>query len=262
MTEHLHFKAIEEHCGSYTVYYDLPRPHHRFAILSLTFLEGADIDQVPETMEAELRRWLARYPVPLMIRAEDFKANSIHPRGKPGSCLVGWIAPGTKAVTQSWTLGDLDAFVDSTPSPPDWRTIYVDVPFETNAEVKTRTDRDVARQRKQVRFLKILFVFWAAVLPACIAALEFWGPEWIGVIALICSFSIAWDTGLKIWGRKNPTQREKEKAEKQRRMEHYFYHCERNPDGFLRLKSENFEKDAIERVRKEAEELAPKKRVQ
>ena len=38
-------------------------------------------------------------------------------------------------------------------------------------------------------------------------------------------------------------------------MEHYFYHCERNPDGFMRLKSENFRDDARERVRQEAEEL-------
>ncbi|MCC5960053.1 MAG: hypothetical protein JJU08_12015 [Rhodobacteraceae bacterium] len=47
-------------------------------------------------------------------------------------------------------------------------------------------------------------------------------------------------------------------AEKKRKMEHYFYHCERNPAGFWRLKSENFESDKRERVRKEADELSNK----
>lgn len=32
----------------------------------------------------------------------------------------------------------------------------------------------------------------------------------------------------------------KEEAEKQRRIAHYFYHCERNPEGFARLQAENF----------------------
>jgi hypothetical protein len=33
----------------------------------------------------------------------------------------------------------------------------------------------------------------------------------------------------------------------------HFYHCERNPTGFIRPKIENFEREAIERTRKEAE---------
>jgi hypothetical protein len=28
-------------------------------------------------------------------------------------------------------------------------------------------------------------------------------------------------------------------------MDHYFYHCERNPDGFALLKVENFEKNRL-----------------
>ena len=35
-------------------------------------------------------------------------------------------------------------------------------------------------------------------------------------------------------------------AEKRQKMEHYFYHCERNPEGFMRLKVENFERETME----------------
>jgi len=52
-----------------------------------------------------------------------------------------------------------------------------------------------------------------------------------------------------------PSQREKQEAERNLKMSHYFYHCERNPEGFNRLKIENFEREAIEGTRKEAEEL-------
>jgi hypothetical protein len=51
------------------------------------------------------------------------------------------------------------------------------------------------------------------------------------------------------------TQREKEKAEKDLRMRHYYYHCEQNPEGFNRLKIENFERDAIKQTHLEAEEI-------
>jgi hypothetical protein len=35
----------------------------------------------------------------------------------------------------------------------------------------------------------------------------------------------------------------KERQEKELKMRHYYYHCDRNPDGFARLKAENFAKD-------------------
>ena len=41
-------------------------------------------------------------------------------------------------------------------------------------------------------------------------------------------------------------------------MNHYFYHCERNPEGFMRLKVENFEREAKERTLKEVEALRNK----
>jgi len=38
-------------------------------------------------------------------------------------------------------------------------------------------------------------------------------------------------------------------------MEHYHYHCERNPEGFLRLKLENFEREEREQIQNEAKAL-------
>lgn len=61
--------------------------------------------------------------------------------------------------------------------------------------------------------------------------------------------------GLKILGISKPSKREEEKAEIERKRAHYFYHCERNPEGFLKLKVENFSKDDIARTLQESEKL-------
>jgi hypothetical protein len=61
---------------------------------------------------------------------------------------------------------------------------------------------------------------------------------------------------LKLMGRIKPSKLELEMIEKQRKMEHYYYHCERNPLGFARLRAENFERDLSEKTREEAAKLA------
>jgi hypothetical protein len=38
-------------------------------------------------------------------------------------------------------------------------------------------------------------------------------------------------------------------------MEHYYEHCERNPEGFERLRLENLDSEARERTRLEVNEL-------
>jgi hypothetical protein len=40
-------------------------------------------------------------------------------------------------------------------------------------------------------------------------------------------------------------------AEKERKMAHYYYHCELNPQGFEKLRYENFKKDGIRNIQEE-----------
>lgn len=44
-------------------------------------------------------------------------------------------------------------------------------------------------------------------------------------------------------------------------MKHYFYHCEGNPEGFNRLKIENFEREAIRRTHDVADSLRERSKV-
>ncbi|MFP4004391.1 MAG: hypothetical protein ACLFV8_11495, partial [Alphaproteobacteria bacterium] len=117
-------------------------------------------------------------------------------------------------------------------------------------------DKKWSEHLKQVRLLKIGLVLWLAAIPAGYAIFEFLGPAWLGLIGLILVLWNALKTALKIWGYTKPSAQEEKEAEKRRKMRHYFYHCERNPDGFRRLMIENLENEAREQIRKKAQELS------
>jgi hypothetical protein len=50
-----------------------------------------------------------------------------------------------------------------------------------------------------------------------------------------------------------PSKAELEKKEIERKKDHYFYHCERNPLAFIQLRNENFEQETIEKNRAKGE---------
>lgn len=257
MPEQLFFESIKEHCGAYFVEYQPPVAGNTFATLSLVFPESPELSHVADLMQSELKRWLIRYPVPLMITAFDAKEDIIRTNENPDDChLVGWRAPAKDEVVSSWKIEDLSAFQKTALPVADWRKIYTDVPFRTHTQVKANADKYVQEQRQNNLILKLLLGFWLVVIPACWAIFEYMGPGWLGLIVLIFTLWNLWKTWRKLTGRAKLSRLESEKAEKERKMAHYFYHCERNPEGFARLKAENFTKDIREQNLKEAEKLA------
>lgn len=158
---------------------------------------------------------------------------------------------------QSWKDDALGNFLKEAPRHPDWRTIYTDIPVRTDAKVKAAPRDALCERKRQIMRLKIILTLWLAVIPAGYVAFEFLGPEWLGSVGLTIVLWKALKTSLRTWSRAEPSAREKKKIEKQRKLNQYFHHCERNPERFLRLKVENCENDARERVREEAEEIKP-----
>jgi hypothetical protein len=257
--EILHFDLIKEDRGLYFVEYRPPVSNNPFATLNLVYPERYDLGSVADAMKAEVARWLARYPVPIMVWAYDAAENSIRPHGDADDgLLVGWHAPGTATLTYAWKVEGLPPFLNDTTNLPDWRTIYKDVPFRTDAEVKAHASREWDKTRKQNLMLKVVLAVWLAVIPAAWAIIQYLGPGWLAIAVLLYSLWQAFRTARKLFWRVELSNSEKEKAEKELKMSHYFYHCERNPGGFARLKVENFEREAKERILKEAEALRNK----
>jgi len=258
MADYLHFECVKEHRGSYFVEYRPPVSNQKFATLDLIFLKSISWEEVSIFVEQEIRFWLGRYPVPLMVSAWDDAEAMLRPLGSGRGSLVAWVSPKDGEIKQSWDVKDLDRYIEQYFVTPDWQEVYANLKFRTHDEVKAEARKRASEQVKQVKLLKLALILWLVAIPLGYALIEFFGPEWLGFIGLGFVLWKAFMLSLRIWGRAKPSPKELEKAEKQRKMDHYFYHCEQNPTGFRRLKNENFENDSRERVRKEADEIEGK----
>jgi fatty acid desaturase len=177
-------------------------------------------------MRLEMDRWLARYRVPLMVSAFDAVENVVRPNGKDNDAfLVGWHAPDTGEITSSWKLDELPPYLKQATSNPDWRSIYTDIPFRTQTQVTANAEKEARKSQKQNRILKAIFILWLAAIPAAWAIIQYVGPEWLALVVLLYSLWRAWLTWVKLLGHVKTFRSEEEKAEKQRKMDHYFYHC-------------------------------------
>jgi hypothetical protein len=136
------------------------------------------------------------------------------------------------------------------------REIYFDIPFKTEQQRQLSIDQNLSKMHRNARATKFIVLFWFVVVPACTALFEYFGPAWLGLVVLIYALWKSFQEWRKFTGRKVQSEREKLEAEKKSKSDHYFYHCERNSEGFLRLKLENFERDAREKTRREAAEIA------
>jgi hypothetical protein len=131
--------------------------------------------------------------------------------------------------------------------------VYSELSYRTGADINSLNK---SRKRAKIKSV-ILLVVWLSVIPAAIAFLG-WANPIFSTIALLYSLYKATGKFLIITGKKKPSEKDKKKQKKQMQMEHYYYHCTLNPEGFRRLKQENYEKEAQSKVLSEVKELKGK----
>lgn len=256
LSERLYFDAVEEHRGSYFVTYHPPVGDAQFATLHLTFLDSVSESDASASVASEFERWMNRYPVPLMVFASDAAERDNYPESDPrATCLVGWRESMSGQLTTSRKLDDLDQHLRSQAGTLNLRDIYADIPVRTDDDVKQNANRFAMERRSQVRTLRATLFLWLAVIPAIIAIFEFFAPAWLGLILLVIALLKAYDTALELWGISRPTPSSRAAADRKRKMDHYFYHCERNPSAFARLRAENFASDLEAKTRSLADGL-------
>ena len=244
--------AIKEHRGNYFVVYKPADVNSSLASVSLVFPETTvEATEVRLAMEEELRYWLNRFAVPVMVSAFDAKDSLIHfSEGPYESHLMGYIDPHTGGLVQKWGLFEEGEMPSEQKDAGYLERVYQGVPFRMQEKVREKVRRE-ARVRGRVIRVIVFFYVGGAVLIELVAL----GVNWLGhVLAAVSIATGSYKLG-KAMGWLKPTRRDKEKAEKEQKMGHYFYHCERNPEAFNRLKCENFERDAIEQTRNESEAI-------
>jgi hypothetical protein len=251
-TDHPFFEATKEDRGWYFVEYRPPIAGYQFATLSVVVLDSARTrEDIAVTMEAELIIWLERYPVPIMVSAFD-GTGSVIGLGRHRSCdrLFGYIDTKTNKVVREWRLLSNDELPKDALNVSYLKQIYADIPFKT----KQQLQQQAFEKARHLRLGWWIVFVWAAVVPAGVAILEWWS-DWLGVIVLIYSLYNALEKALRLLGKWPKSKAEAQKDAEEARMRHHHYHCERNPEGFERLKLENFERWAREDIRKEAKAL-------
>jgi hypothetical protein len=100
-----------------------------------------------------------------------------------------------------------------------------------------------AEQRSTVRRAKAIYLAGWVAVPLTIAVAGF-ANWWVGfAFFLIALCKIGWRLVETFGSPEKWVPGYKERQKKELRNRHYTYHCERNPDGFARLRAENFEKE-------------------
>ena len=246
----LFFDMVKEDRGRYFVEYRPPIPSYRFASLQLVFPEQVETESVAQAMEAEADVWLRRYPVAIMISAFDGTAGLIH-MTSVRNCdhLFAFCRDGDHQLGRAWRLLREDELPDEPLDGEYLKRTYSCIPFKTEDQLQRESQAHI----KALRMGWFLVFIWLIIIPATIAILG-WASPWIGAIVMLYSLSQGIVKALKMTG-KWKSRRELEREEVDYRMRHHHYHCERNPDGFLRLKLENFERDERTSIRQEADML-------
>ena len=251
----LYFDARREGRENYYCDYEPPISKNRFAELHVTFPNDATREQVTTLCEFELDHWINKYGVPVMLTAWDSDKNIIQLSSPyQGQHLVGWLDKVNSKIIKSGNHNDLDLFLRNDNSPTDRPRIYSDFNYRTQKQVNDNAEASI----HHVKIFKSLITVWIAAIPAIWAILQYFGPNWLAIIVTVYAVVGATREGLKIWGHIRPNQREQDKANEELAMKHHHYHCAQNPEGFLKLKSENFVREIKLNVQQEVKQFGIK----
>jgi hypothetical protein len=257
-SEELDFDSVKEDRGWYFVEYQPPQGTDWFATLQVVVTQPASDHRVAAAMELEGKAWLKRYSVPLMVSAFD-DVGELRDLGdtRPCAYVMAYCDVNTGKPRLCWRELREDEIIDNDFDDETLLRVYAGIPFtRTTPADRDEEFRASARSVRTGRRVVVTgLLVWLAAIPVAWAILQWAGPRWLGVLVLVYCTLKALIQALKLLGVLKPLRREQETQERNSRMEHYFYHCEQNPEGFERLKIENFERDAREEILNEAQVL-------
>lgn len=246
------FNDIKKNHDKYFVTYrPINSTKDEFAILSIIFIQLVDNKEIASIMEEELHIWISKYPLPIMVTSYDNKSDGIYLKDiKESNHLVGYINKENNKVVKTWNIEGLPdglLYDDNV----DIDLIYEGLSYKKRDDIEMGSNETVKEKIRIKKLVDAGVILWLVI--SVIIAFLGWRSFWVGAAAFIYSLYRAVRRFFKLKGYK--TKREKEDQEKTRKMNHYYYHCERNPKGFRRLRAENFEEVEKERIKKERENI-------
>ncbi|SDG24566.1 hypothetical protein SAMN05216571_10748 [Onishia taeanensis] len=245
----IRYEDLEEKRDGYYVKYSPVFTGHEFAILKLNVYDSKVADDIKNIAESELAYWALKYHTPIMLMVSNMTDENWNTKDKIGhNYLLGYVKSG-KVVTY-W-----DKYPESEEPEFDLSKDYLS---EVYAGLKYKTYEDVvAEQKIEAKGRKVFLIvltLWACMIPALIAFFG-WSNPVVSLLALAYSWYVAFQKGLKLWGRKKKSERELAEDKERLEKEHHHYHCKLNPEAFLRLRTENFKRQRLEKQRAKIESM-------
>jgi hypothetical protein len=237
----------------YFVEYHPPKDNNKIATLSITFLQVPEKVKIIQIMDMELDYWIKRFPIPLMISSFDAMDKLINLKDeKPSDHLVGFLAEDG-LISRNWKLLKDNEIPDIASNHE-----YIDNLF-SKIKYITYEQYDTERQLKRHKLIigRWIIFGWVILIPVVIGIFEYF-IDIFSLLALIIIVIKAIMEIVKYFGLWPKSKKEKVKEEENHLKDHYYYHCQLNPDGFKRLMNENLDKETMNRNIKEAAELMKK----
>lgn len=248
----IYFSTVKEIRGKYFVEYHPPAPDNSFAILSITFLVECSHKQIIKIMEQEARIWLTAYPIALMISSFNNEGDLIYlEEAKSSSHLICFFNKNKTKIEFHWKILKNDEL------PKDALNVNYLLQIYESFDRKTSTELELqaSTRLKKIRLGNKIIIFWAVGLPALLLVVEFFIPQWLAFLVLIYGLYKAFVQWRKMTGKWVKSTAEIEKETEDLQMRHHHYHCKMNPDGFLRLKLENFSSESKAKIHEEAKAI-------
>lgn len=251
MNNNKKYEPIKESRHWYFVEYYPPKKDSKFAVLQLMIIESGNQENIASAMEIELKIFLTRYPIPIMVSSFDKTGKLVDlNQARSSNHLVGFIN-NDDYITEHWGLVKDEEIPDVALNQE-----YVDILFSGLA-YKTYAELDFERRTNQRRIKTgwIIFFIWLVVIPVFIELLEYYS-NLLSLIALVFCLIKALKKGLELIGKWPKSEKAKEKERKEQLKNHYFYHCEMNPEGFRKIMIQNLEKMSENEIIKEGKLLS------
>jgi len=252
------YQSIRSLNDNYLLEYSPPNKHLPYSSIQITLRKPLPPNLVAELIESEVHKWIAKFPITTMVAA-------FHPNDdcydltevRASSLYVCYFDKAETLLKATWEREVKEpAEVYFPQGDPKGYFAHLAITKKFNPE------KERNKLRKQVRFMKFTVLIWFAIIPAAYEIANYLGPKWLSLLVCIYGLFKAAKTGLKTWGILHPTSAEIAKRKVEEKKNHYYYHCERNPQGFLRIKGENFDKDAENKFSSEIDLLQSSQQAQ
>ncbi|MFB9867080.1 hypothetical protein [Vreelandella sulfidaeris] len=235
------YDDVEEKREGYYVSYSPVFTDQEFAIVKVYIYDSNLSSKIKNIAESELKYWALKYPTPIMLMIDNKTDEEWRTKDKLGhNFLLGH--PKFEKIILHWDKYPESEVPDIDLSKDTLAEIYSGLNFSTYEEI-------VAKQKTEAKGRKLLLLIltlWVCVIPALIAFLG-WSNPIVSLLALAYSWYVAFSKGLELWGHKKKSEKELAKDKEELAKNHHHYHCQLNPEAFLRLKNENFKKERLEK---------------